>query len=230
MKIAVKASENPILDVPTPSLAEIAKKHGVKLEWLQKQLQAGIKIEREHTTDDAAAAEIARDHLNERPDYYMKLKQVEGKKAMAVVIPPRTRPSNRRPKIGTQVAPPVPAMSPYIRVFGAADPLASFKDRQIKEVVQHLRRKSLDELLDILHKRLRLTDKNSALAGLWDQLVMVIPQDEELAAKARAEMQKVLVYEAIAAGVVNGSKKKVKAVIDRLIAKFKTALKHGARN
>ncbi len=43
----------------------------------KKQLAAGIKVEKEHTTDASLAAEIARDHLTEDPQYYVKLKQIE---------------------------------------------------------------------------------------------------------------------------------------------------------
>lgn len=66
-----------LLDVPTPTLKAIAKKHNVELEYLQAQLRAGIKVEKEHTTDVDIAKEIALDHLNEKPDYYERLKQVE---------------------------------------------------------------------------------------------------------------------------------------------------------
>lgn len=43
----------------------------------EKQLDAGKKVEREHTKDKAVAAEIARDHLTEDKDYYKKLKTIE---------------------------------------------------------------------------------------------------------------------------------------------------------
>ena len=66
-----------LLDVKTPSLKTIAKKFNVKIEWLKKQLQAGIKVEKEHTTKENVAREIALDHLNEDPKYYIKLKKVE---------------------------------------------------------------------------------------------------------------------------------------------------------
>lgn len=43
----------------------------------KKKLEAGVRHEREHTSDADLAAEIARDHLVEDPDYYQKLKKVE---------------------------------------------------------------------------------------------------------------------------------------------------------
>jgi hypothetical protein len=45
------------------------------------QLKAGIKVEMEHTTDKDIASEIARDHLAEDKDYYIKLKKMESKKS-----------------------------------------------------------------------------------------------------------------------------------------------------
>jgi glucan phosphoethanolaminetransferase (alkaline phosphatase superfamily) len=66
-----------VLDVKTPSLVNIAKKFDVELSWLSKQLEAGINVEMEHTTNKKVAEEIARDHLNEDPKYYLKLKKVE---------------------------------------------------------------------------------------------------------------------------------------------------------
>lgn len=66
-----------LLDVKTPTLKNIAKKFNVNLHWLKQQLVAGIKVEKEHTTKSSVAKEIALDHLNEDPEYYIKLKKVE---------------------------------------------------------------------------------------------------------------------------------------------------------
>ena len=63
------------LGVPTPSLEQIAKKHNVSISYLQKQEDVGSNVEKEHVTSKKTAREIARDHLNEKPDYYKKLKK-----------------------------------------------------------------------------------------------------------------------------------------------------------
>jgi len=42
-----------------------------------EQLQNGISIEMEHTNDEAIAKEIAKDHLTEDPEYYIKLAKME---------------------------------------------------------------------------------------------------------------------------------------------------------
>jgi hypothetical protein len=65
------------LDKPTLSAEQVAKKHGVSIEYVTQQLVDGVKHEHEHTSDSAIAREIALDHLGEDPDYYKKLTKVE---------------------------------------------------------------------------------------------------------------------------------------------------------
>jgi len=50
-----------------------------------KEMQMGLEVEKEHTDDPHVAAQIADDHLEEMPNYYTKLKQMEseGKAEMA---------------------------------------------------------------------------------------------------------------------------------------------------
>ena len=44
----------------------------------KEQLSVGIQIEKEHTgNDEQAAAEIAKDHLREDPNYYKNLSKIE---------------------------------------------------------------------------------------------------------------------------------------------------------
>ena len=59
------------------SVEEIAKKHDVSPSVIQKQLEMGMKVEHEHTTDNDQAIDIALQHLDEVPNYYSKLKKVE---------------------------------------------------------------------------------------------------------------------------------------------------------
>jgi len=63
--------------VSTPSAQELSKKWKMSLSDISKKIAAGSKVEREHTTSAKQAAEIARDHINERPDYYEKIKKME---------------------------------------------------------------------------------------------------------------------------------------------------------
>ena len=72
--------ENKLLDKPTPTIQDIAKKFNKSTEYILDQLRAGIRVEREHTNQFEVAIEIALDHLNERPDYYEVLKSAEKKK------------------------------------------------------------------------------------------------------------------------------------------------------
>jgi len=48
-------------------------------DFSQEQLDAGIKVEMEHTSSRKIAEEIAMDHLTEDPDYYIKLRRMESK-------------------------------------------------------------------------------------------------------------------------------------------------------
>ena len=65
------------LDVPVDTIDQIAKKHKVSVAYVQKQLEAGIKVEHEHTKETKDARRIALAHLGEKPDYYVRLKKVE---------------------------------------------------------------------------------------------------------------------------------------------------------
>ena len=67
------------LNVKTHTPEDIAKKHKVDVDKIKDQLRMGIKVEKEHTTKPKIAREIALDHLGEKPDYYTRLKKVEGK-------------------------------------------------------------------------------------------------------------------------------------------------------
>ena len=60
----------------------IASLHNVPVQDILDQIEKGIKVEREHTTDKAEARLIAMDHLVELPDYYTRLDKMEeeGKK------------------------------------------------------------------------------------------------------------------------------------------------------
>jgi len=79
-KYAAKKSvkeESKLLNKPTLSAAEIAKKFDVPVSKVDKSIKQGTKVEREHTKSAGLAKEIARDHLGERPDYYKKLANME---------------------------------------------------------------------------------------------------------------------------------------------------------
>lgn len=72
--------EGDLLDKPTPTIQDIAKKFNKSTKYILDQLRAGIRVEREHTDQFEVAMEIALDHLNERPDYYEVLKSAEKEK------------------------------------------------------------------------------------------------------------------------------------------------------
>jgi len=59
------------------TVSDIAKKHKVPVSDIEEQLKAGIKVEKEHTDDEAQAKQIAMDHIVEIKDYYDRLKEME---------------------------------------------------------------------------------------------------------------------------------------------------------
>lgn len=69
--------EKEFLDKPTPTAKEIADKFHKPLNAIKKQIKSGVKTEKEHTSDTKIADEIARDHVNEKPNYYKKLRTIE---------------------------------------------------------------------------------------------------------------------------------------------------------
>lgn len=69
--------ENQLLDKPTPSVHTLALKYKTSVAHVQDQLNKGIEVELEHTSDLNVAKEIALDHLNERLDYYDALATID---------------------------------------------------------------------------------------------------------------------------------------------------------
>ncbi len=60
------------------SLLKVGKHRDVPAEKFDaNQIKMGIDIEKEHTDDPTIAIEIAKDHLDEIPDYYTRLKDME---------------------------------------------------------------------------------------------------------------------------------------------------------
>lgn len=53
------------------------KSKDFKGEYDPTELEMGIKVEMEHTTNKKLAERIAKDHLSEIPDYYTRLKKME---------------------------------------------------------------------------------------------------------------------------------------------------------
>ena len=59
-------------------IEDIAAMHDVDMDTMFEQLQKGVRVEMEHTTEMMVALEIAMDHLFEDPFYYEKLAKMEG--------------------------------------------------------------------------------------------------------------------------------------------------------
>jgi len=59
------------------SVKDIADKHGVSVDKIEKELEMGVEVEMEHVDDKDLSRDIAIDHLVEFPDYYTRLKDME---------------------------------------------------------------------------------------------------------------------------------------------------------
>ena len=66
-----------VLNKPTPTIEELAQKYNVPRSEVLKQLDAGIKIEKEHTSNREVAKQIALDHLGEKLEYYELLSKFD---------------------------------------------------------------------------------------------------------------------------------------------------------
>lgn len=64
------------------SLEDIFKKHKSKgwkgsIDDIKKEFEIGKKVEKEHINDNKSIEEIVKDHLEELPTYYTRLKKME---------------------------------------------------------------------------------------------------------------------------------------------------------
>ena len=67
------------------NIYDIANYHNCDIDELSNQLQIGIKVELEHTSDKKVAEEIAMDHLYEDPKYYTKLATIEADETISEI-------------------------------------------------------------------------------------------------------------------------------------------------
>lgn len=75
---------------------QLADRHGVSLEQIEAEIDRGIEVELEHTTDEEIAHEIAMDHVYEDPAYYSKLGTIEEAKKK------RKKAKKKRKKAGSE--------------------------------------------------------------------------------------------------------------------------------
>ena len=94
-------------------------------------MKKGIKVEKEHTTSNKNAAEIARDHLSERPDYYKKLAKIEKGpiKEDNVTAEKRSKNPNKSSN----------------RFIGTAELVQNYKERTPGQVVKEVYREYMEE-------------------------------------------------------------------------------------
>ena len=68
------------------SIKDIANKHGDNDNTIKKELKKGTKVEKEHTSDNDVAYEIAKDHTWEDDKYYEKLAKAEANESLKPMI------------------------------------------------------------------------------------------------------------------------------------------------
>ena len=80
---------------------DLARKHSLFIGTIEKEIEAGLKIEREHVKDADIAREIVMDHIFEFPDYYtnkeagLKAMEEKLKKEMEEKANPSKKPSDK---------------------------------------------------------------------------------------------------------------------------------------
>lgn len=140
---SIKSFSEAILDKPTPSVEEIAKKHKVDVTEIEQQVKIGAKIEHEHASAEKTAEEIARDHLAEKPDYYKKLKQyVEAKKPVCPKCGKHECECNKDDRIDqTQLR---PTFDPFFKEENEFD----LSDDEIDSMVESVTDEEIEELYE----------------------------------------------------------------------------------
>lgn len=64
---------------PTKSVQEIADEHDVSVDYIENQIKIGTEHEKEHYYSSKLARNTAIHHIQEYPDYYERLKELENK-------------------------------------------------------------------------------------------------------------------------------------------------------
>lgn len=62
---------------PIKPIKKLAKDKKISPKKVEKQIKMGKSVEKEHTSSTKKAEDIAKQHINERPDYYTMLKKAE---------------------------------------------------------------------------------------------------------------------------------------------------------
>ena len=65
------------LNKPVSSVEKLSKKFDRPEDEINKTVDKGTEVEKEHTNKTSVAKQIAMKHVGEDPDYYKKLEKVE---------------------------------------------------------------------------------------------------------------------------------------------------------
>lgn len=90
-----KSIKESVLDKKVLSPKALAKRHGISLAKIKQQLGVGTTVEHEHTSSNKAAKRIALAHIKELPDYYSRLKRMEGNSLKEMLVSRRSGDSRK---------------------------------------------------------------------------------------------------------------------------------------
>lgn len=102
----VEAETEPVRVSPdqVDDVGDIAARFGLDRAVVEDQVNIGTRHELEHTQDPAIARKIALDHLRERPDYYLRLREMELKPVVMEAFPRPIAHAGTGAVIGTAAA------------------------------------------------------------------------------------------------------------------------------
>lgn len=152
-----------LIGKPTKTAETIAQKHGVSVSQIERQIQKGIDVEKEHTNSEQEAHEIARDHLDEFPDYYDRLEKMEKKAKEDVSEATKTRTRIRSKKVTKK------AWQAYARKINKSDPAAVRKALVMHSRITKPVKEGYDPDKEIIKNRIdahqEIADKISKIKG-----------------------------------------------------------------
>ena len=127
------------------NIYDIANMHKVDIDDLNKELQMGIKVEMEHTSDREIAKEIALDHLYEDPKYYTKLADIEESKGK---LRPADKLRRKRAMAGKKAA----IQRRKLRTMKRKKPLAKLKKIAYKMAYLQVYKQFMEDLFPGMNK------------------------------------------------------------------------------
>jgi len=151
------------------TLKDLAKHQNTDIETLISQMEKGVNVEMEHTSDISIATEIAMDHIYEDLHYYDKLEDMESK------------PHKEESKEATTAS----SSGPYDAPFGGPkkDPLKLSNPDTVEKELRSVKDKNFPKYGGPGGKFVKIKDMNKEIENMIDGIVDKV-LSEEVAKKA----------------------------------------------